>query len=755
MTHPHRVSHLETELIAYWPLDEGNPTTVVERVSGLPCPVSFALNRGRYQAPRFPASVPGVRGGALLLDGYSTSVKHPGWGDWLQGGWTISTWVLPRTFDPGLGGRLAACLSQTTRENGAGVEFGVTKHGRWGVQVGFDSGWVTLLSEVTLVPRAQWSHIAAVFDPSRRSLALYLDGDEVKSVTLPVGARILCGSSEVYLGRAAEPSVLVAPFVMNHFDGALSRVRVHRRPLTASEVLSLVVDDLGPRNCKPLAPIHAMMIDRRDYVSDRHRPSFHLTPPGHWMNEPHAPFYYGGRYHLFYQYNPSGPFWHYIHWGHWVTDDLVHWRDLPPALFPDPEVAPDGVWSGSAGTDAEGRPVLYCTAGDNSLAQNQSVAFAHPRFSESLDPELVHWSMKRQSAIRQGDRGLSGQFRDPYVWKLDERWVMLVGSGLEGRGGTALVYTSVDHASWVPQGELFLSDFVAYPWLGTVWELPVLLRLPDAQGNLSEKYVFLISPWGPGAVPDVTYWIGAFDRETLGFVPDHPDPRTIDVGDFHFTGPSGMIDPRSGRALLFTIAQGERTPEIDYDCGWSHSAGLPVHLFLDDRGFLGVEPLPELVALRSQKILDLRDCSSEAAHRALRSVKSDQFEMVLDASIPSDQGYLRIDVRRTPDGVETTGILVDRTRSWFGTDRSRSTLDSSERTRGIQGGVVSLRDSHLSLRIFVDRSLVEVYLNRSRSLTTRTYPSRLDALGLDVEMSSDVQIRSIEIWEMGSIFPHD
>lgn len=59
----------------------------------------------------------------------------------------------------------------------------------------------------------------------------------------------------------------------------------------------------------------------------------HLKAPGDWINDPNGFIYYKGKYHLFYQYFPCAPVWGTMHWGHAVSDDLVHWKHLGIALF--------------------------------------------------------------------------------------------------------------------------------------------------------------------------------------------------------------------------------------------------------------------------------------------------------------------------------------------------------------------------------------------------------------------------------------
>ena len=100
---------------------------------------------------------------------------------------------------------------------------------------------------------------------------------------------------------------------------------------------------------------------RAKLAGDRHRPLYHFIAPANWMNDPNGAFFWKGKYHLFYQYNPNGPFWGTIHWGHAISSDLVHWEDLPIALVPSKD-GPDkgGCWSGCV-VDDNGVPTALYT----------------------------------------------------------------------------------------------------------------------------------------------------------------------------------------------------------------------------------------------------------------------------------------------------------------------------------------------------------------------------------------------------------
>src|SRR6266487_6704302 len=94
--------------------------------------------------------------------------------------------------------------------------------------------------------------------------------------------------------------------------------------------------------------------------TDPHRPQYHFLPRANWLNDPNGLIQWGGTYHLFYQYNPNGPFHATIHWGHAASADLVHWRHLPIALAPTPGAADaDGCWSGCAVNDGGVPTLIY------------------------------------------------------------------------------------------------------------------------------------------------------------------------------------------------------------------------------------------------------------------------------------------------------------------------------------------------------------------------------------------------------------
>jgi fructan beta-fructosidase len=87
----------------------------------------------------------------------------------------------------------------------------------------------------------------------------------------------------------------------------------------------------------------------QNYYNEAYRGQIHFSPPQGWLNDPSGLIYYKGEYHLFYQYNPHRTRWGLMHWGHAVSKDLIHWKNLDIALYPNEFGAR---WTGSALIDS-------------------------------------------------------------------------------------------------------------------------------------------------------------------------------------------------------------------------------------------------------------------------------------------------------------------------------------------------------------------------------------------------------------------
>ena len=202
--------------------------------------------------------------------------------------------------------------------------------------------------------------------------------------------------------------------------------------------------------------------------------NYHFEPKKGWMNDPNGLVFFQGRYHAFFQHNPYEPRWGPMHWGHAVSDDLIHWEELPIALYPDMPYENDGgCFSGSA-VVKDGRLYLFYTSVSRELGQTQSVAWS--------DDGIHFTKYSDNPVIRENPMG-TPDFRDPKVTLMDGIYHMAVGTGDESIG-KVLRFTSSDLLHWDYCGVLF--EGAEY---GNCIECPDFFRLGD-------KYVLMFSKIG-------------------------------------------------------------------------------------------------------------------------------------------------------------------------------------------------------------------------------------------------------------------
>ncbi|WP_332695509.1 GH32 C-terminal domain-containing protein [Halalkalibacter lacteus] len=751
------------DVAALWKFDEGTGTTTVEARTNQEHNIHYVFNEAADKPNSDPLWKQGISGHALLFDGYSTWVSADGSTlDIPKDALTLEAWVAPRAFEWGNEGKLSSIVSYHNQEENQGFHLGVFRHGTWSFQFGTGEEWLEVWAgEEFKLPRNEWSHLVAVFSQERNEVVLYRNGEQAGHLEVPPHTQVALPDQELRIGKNNDPAKISDTFDASMFNGLIDEVKLYQTALEPH----IIVESFDQFFAEELPdPSSELAWDRSRYEGDRHRPQYHFTPPEHWMNEPHAPLYFNGQYHLFYQFNPAGPYWGGIHWGHAVSDDLIHWRDLPIALAPEADqVDPDGVWSGDSIIDDEGKPALFFTAGNDSMTPNQMTGLARSTFLDDHNYDLVDWikhpePVTIQEEHIQTEKGTvwHGQFRDPFVFKSGDKWVQLVGSGIkdgeESVGGTALVYTSDNLIDWHYEHPLMIGNVFNYPETGDVWELPVLLPIGENDSG-EEKYVFLINPWFDGdseyAVKYVWYWIGSWDDETYQFIPDQEDPQLLDVGE-HFTGPSGMVD-EEGRAIVFSIAQDRRTEESRYNAGWAHNAGLPIVLSLRDDHRLGVEPVQEVERLREEHLYALDTPSTiDDVNQQIADLSGDMLEIELEIE-RKEARKVGIKVRQSPDQEEETLLFYDFDEQMMNVDREHSSL-SDNVEKGIQGGKVEFEDDLLRLRIFLDRSMVEAYINGVNSLTTRVYPSRDDSLYLELFTEGESEVKKMNVWRMGSAY---
>ena len=166
-----------------------------------------------------------------------------------------------------------------------------------------------------------------------------------------------------------------------------------------------------------------------------------------------------GEYHLYFQHNPYGWSWGNMHWGHAVSPDLVHWRELPIAIYP--RRFGDWAFSGSA-------VVNRANTSGWKQGENDLLVAAYTSTGRG---ECIVYSNDRGRTWTEfaGNPGREtpGPRPAPALARADERWVMAVYDESDGKRWIAF-YTSPDLKTWTYRSRI--EGFFECPDL---FELPV------------------------------------------------------------------------------------------------------------------------------------------------------------------------------------------------------------------------------------------------------------------------------------------
>lgn len=753
------------DLLLYLALDEGEGSIVKDSSSSQEdAKLQYIYNNAQFKENEDSQwRSNGIQGGSLLFDGYSNFIRYSE-DEFCYGGQylSISAWVAPRAFewdDPNgeKNGtdKLTAIVSQYSKDTNEGFVLGYQRHGRFSFQIGIGDAWLSVwCDEGVSLTKYEWNHVAATFDGLNGKLSLYLNGELVGEKLTYEGISIApCYSEPLLIARNSDPGSN-ATATLNMVSGLMDEIKIYKSLLEEKDVKKyydfyevpvIEFEDIWLQNI---------------LTDDIHKTQYHGGPYQHWMNEPHAPAYYNGKYHLFFQFNIFGPYFRNICWGHLVSDDMVNWKPLKEVITPTAgSVCPDGVWSGGISYDSKGVPVIFFTAGNDShskdgLISNQNIGIARPK--DPSDPNLTEWIVDDKLAIEQkSGQGVSGQFRDAHVWQEGDTWCMLIGSSsTTTNGGTALLYTTKDDGfhNWDYKGQVY--EMQNQPGdLGSVWELPVLLPIKNDTGTKT-KYLFIISP-APAdtADNDIYYWIGDFNLNSGRFTPDASfgtKPKLLDYGNNVFTGPSGFIDPVSKKAFIFSIMQDQRKPSDVYNSGWANCVGLAREVYLNDEGTDAcIRACKALDNYHEEVLLDIKNKSLNEANTALANVKGDMLYIRYEVT-NVDATNFGIKVRRSDSGYEETILYYQTTNNTMGV---KTGISGKQNISGNFFGNLELdEDKKLVMEIYLDRSLLEAFFNEERAISARIYP---DPSSLGIQLFAEngtINVDSLYIAKMKSIY---
>ena len=391
------------------------------------------------------------------------------------------------------------------------------------------------------------------------------------------------------------------------------------------------------------------------------RPQFHFTSRHGWLNDPNGLVFYQREYHLFYQHNPYGWNWGNMHWGHAVSKDLVHWKELPVALYPDEHGT---MYSGSAVVDWHDTAGFQ--TGDDPALVAMMTAAGHPFTQE------IAFSNNRGRTWAKYDNNpvlghIAAENRDPkVVWFAPEnKWVM----ALYLDHNDYALFSSPDLKNWQKLSEVNLPGDA---------ECPNFFPMPLDSDPHNMRWVF----FGASGI----YLVGKFDG--YKFTPE-TQPQLLQHGNCWYAAQIYSDIPASdGRCILIPWG---RLPdgEIFRGMPFNQMMGLPVELALRSTSSgvsLTVNPVRELKSLR-QTTHAIKRQTLLPKNNPLAGIHGDLFEIEAEIAV-GDAKEISFDLRGVP-------VLYDVANQMISCMDKRAAL--------------APQDGKISLHMYVDRASVDIY----------------------------------------------
>ena len=438
---------------------------------------------------------------------------------------------------------------------------------------------------------------------------------------------------------------------------------------------------------------------------ETYRPQFHFTAKKNWLNDPNGLVFSNGEYHLFFQHNPGGIQWGDMHWGHAVSPDLFHWKELQIALSP---TKLGTNYSGSADVD------LNNTTGFGTDGKPPMVAMytaAGKPFTQCLvysNDQGRTWTEYKNNPVL---KHIKGENRDPRIFwhKPSNQWVM----ALYLDGDEFGIFGSPNLKEWKELSRLHLPGSAECPEL---FEIPV--SGPLLGDDPRSKWIFY------GA--NFRYLVGEFDGKS--FKPE-TEPRMLDFGQFYASQTYSNV-PNGRRIQIGWMNGPGPLPNMPFN----QQMSVPCDLTLRNGGD-GYEimrnPVKELDKLRSQT-LTKKAVSLDSANALLSKLKGGLYDIELNFEL----------IRGVPFRINIGGHeLIVRP------DQKEISFLGKEAPLVITNG-------EINLRFLVDRSSVEFFLQNGSSCLTSYLPaSEVLPKNRKIKVTlpeKDVKIQSIRASELKS-----
>jgi beta-fructofuranosidase len=445
--------------------------------------------------------------------------------------------------------------------------------------------------------------------------------------------------------------------------------------------------------------------------ADPAHPIFHVTSPAQWINDPNGPIFHKGYYHLFYQLDPFSDRGGVKYWGHVRSRDLAKWEHLPIAIAPSGDKNEESIWSGCATINGKGQPMIFYT----SIAPGKSAYDHAEQWATTSDADLIHWQKSPANPVL--SEALHGErkvydWRDPFVFKDGKKTFLVLGGHLAKKGEAVVNIYEAENpelTKWEYRGVLFqLPDMKA----GSA-ECPNFFKL----GN---RWVLFVSPYGK-----VQYFVGDFDAGTCRF-----RSRTngiLDPGNFY--APNTMLVP-DGRRIVWGWVNG-----FPNGRGWNGCLTVPRLLSFTREGQLRQTPAPQLEKLRGKSVVR-KNVQLENGAENFALPRTNALEIQAEVDLRSATNLML--VIKSPNTNRPISVNFDRAE--LKVMNAKAPLKLTNGTR------------MLSLRMFIDRSVLEVFANDTACITKVISPLDANA-SLEVRAEGgSAQVKRVEAWPMNTVW---
>ncbi len=522
----------------------------------------------------------------------------------------------------------------------------------------------------------------------------------------------------------------------------------------------------------PKTVVRSTRAFRERLLSDPHRPAYHFVIPEDFGSamDPNGAFYHNGRYHLMYLYRREGSGGAGHSWGHVSSADLLHWRHHPDALVPSQELVE--ILSGGAFVDQEGNATVtyweYIAdeAKRNEVLKSGSLGIGIAR---SSDEHFDTWTKSPSNPViksnpfgitmvkdQDGPEIVAGSMDPTNIWVKDGRYYMAAGNGQvlwaygreadapsEFKGDHLYLYASDDLNTWEYIHEFYERD---PDWTEDNEDnsCPSFLPLPSSPdgGEASGKHLLLFISHNKGC----QYYIGTY-RDDKFYSEKH---GRMSWEDRDYFAPEALID-KVGRQIMWAWIKERNTDDIrkNWDrnyYGWVGTYSLPRSLWLGEDGTLRMRPVKELAGLRYNK-KERNDITIEADSEielADFGTELMELEITLD---PGEVDQAGVVVGVSEDGREQTTIFYDASSTELVLDANQSGIDSE--WENLERAPFELKTGEsLVLRVFVDKSVIEVFANDRQAIGRQVFP-KLGGRGVKLfAKGGEAQVAIVRAWEM-------